>query len=381
MTSDTPCLLCGGPRLRLCFECEEGGVTSDCKPWSEPVRTYACADCGHVQKRKDRTSADSVRAIYANYTLYHLSDGGEQLIFTASGPRTRSSLLFERLAAEFSLPATGRLLDVGCGAGGSLRAFGALLPRWEMAGFEQGDSGKERILSIPGVKHFWSGSLDTVPGPHDLATVVHVLEHVPTPATFLEQIRHLLAPGGRILIQVPDPLENPFDMLIGDHYSHFSMDVLTEYLRRCGFEILQASKWLPKELTVILGGRKVDPAPRQTPVADLSSSFARNAAWLKSVAAAAKEQARADRFGVFGTAIAGTWVGSIVRDRLGFFVEEDRQRVGKTHLGRPVVAPESLARGDRVYLAFPYPLAKKIHDRLAPLGPATYVLPPARSGE
>jgi hypothetical protein len=89
--------------------------------------------------------------------------------------------------------------------------------------------------------------------------------------------------------------------------------------------------------------------------------------------------ARKTRFGVFGTATAGTWLGSAVGNRLAFFVDEDERRVGKEHLGHPIVHPRQLARGDTVFLAFPHEIAKRLRDRLSAGSPATFLIPPPPS--
>ena len=49
--------------------------------------------------------------------------------------------------------------------------------------------------------------------------------------------------------------------------------------------------------------------------------------WLGTIVDEAKACAG---IGVFGTAIAGTWLASMASESVGFFVDEDRQRTGKT---------------------------------------------------
>ncbi len=378
----TACVLCAAPGLRLCYGSPEtGSVTSDCKPWPKTLDTLLCPRCGHLQKASDPEAVKHVNSVYVNYELYHLSSGGEQYIFQpGGGPQTRSSLLLERLAAHAGLGPRGAMIDIGCGNGATIAAFGRLRPEWTLAGFEQSESIRTRILSLPGVKNFWSGSLEAIQASFDLITVVHVLEHVSQPVPFLQQIRRLLTPKGILLIQVPDVAENPFDQLVADHYSHFSPAILERFVRPLGFEpIAGASGWVPKEITLALRpstpGRWEPPPPPE--LAASTARFDRNAEWLRGVLAQARQASRDHRFGVFGTAIAGTWLGAAVGERLAFFVDEDERRTGKDHLGRPVLHPRDLSKGDAVYLAFPHALAKKIQDRLAPGSPATFLIPPA----
>jgi hypothetical protein len=92
------------------------------------------------------------------------------------------------------------------------------------------------------------------------------------------------------------------------------------------------------------------------------------------------EQVEADadqeRIGMFGTAIAGTWLASQAPKSVSFFVDEDRQRRGKLHLGQPVLHMEDVVDGARVYLAFPPPVAQKIGSRLRPQFPGLAFIAP-----
>jgi SAM-dependent methyltransferase len=382
--SRSACLLCEGTQFQLCYSSPAtGSVTSDCKPWPKTLDTLVCTTCGHLQKASDPEAVDEVNSVYLNYELNHLSDWGEQFIFQGDSvrPSTRSSVLLETLASDLKLGPKGRMLDIGCGNGASLLAFSGLRKGWELAGFEQSDSLRSRILSIPGVTNFWSGDLASIP-PHsfDLITVVHVLEHVARPVPFMQQVRRLLAPGGVLLIQVPDAVENPFDMLVTDHYSHFSPELLHSFMLRSGFETAEGNlKWVAKEITLLLsGGRTMashqPPSNQMTPIRD---RFMRNGTWLHAIAREAVDRASRGRLGVFGTAIAGTWMGAIVGDRLAFFADEDDRRLGKEHLRRPIVHPRNLSADDSVYLAFPHEIAKRIQERLSSSYKAEFVVPPA----
>jgi hypothetical protein len=81
-------------------------------------------------------------------------------------------------------------------------------------------------------------------------------------------------------------------------------------------------------------------------------------------------------FGLFGTAIAATWLDAQLNGAAKFFVDEDRNRVGREHLGRPILAPENLAAGATVFVALPQPLAGQVAERLARLGRGLQVVLP-----
>ena len=123
---------------------------------------------------------------------------------------------FQRLA-----PATGRVLDVGCGRaalGGAIRGLG-----WEVWGVEQ--SGEACATAEKRLHRLVPADL------HDLATVraavgdtrfdalvfSDVLEHVYDPRTVLENYLELVKPGGRVLISVPNMVvwTNRLRLLLG----------------------------------------------------------------------------------------------------------------------------------------------------------------------
>lgn len=101
------------------------------------------------------------------------------------------------------------------------------------------------------------GTLEQVPfedGAFDVVVMKHVLEHTPTPARALAEIRRVLSPGGVVLIAVPDVgywksllrrrTYRSFrpDDLGQQHYVYYSLDPLTRLLASSGFEVRATSK-------------------------------------------------------------------------------------------------------------------------------------------
>jgi len=86
------------------------------------------------------------------------------------------------------------------------------------------------VLALPGVRGFHAGADVSYPFRYDLITVCHVLEHVPNPAAFLRPLLANLAPAGRLVVIVPNIRQNPIDLLIADHCSHFDADSLDRVL-------------------------------------------------------------------------------------------------------------------------------------------------------
>ncbi len=79
------------------------------------------------------------------------------------------------------------------------------------------------------------------PGGYDSAVLVNVLEHLPDDGAALVELRHLIRPGGYVLLYVPafERLYSPFDKAVG-HYRRYDRPALTATLRTAGFRVVEA---------------------------------------------------------------------------------------------------------------------------------------------
>jgi 2-polyprenyl-3-methyl-5-hydroxy-6-metoxy-1,4-benzoquinol methylase len=374
-----PCLLCDTELGDVIDPGQElGGVTSDMKPWPHFGRIVVCGRCGHVQKNLNRAWTEQVRRIYDEYELNELSGGVEQVVFLDGAPLTRSDRVLGRVD---DIPARGRMLDVGCGNGATLRAFGRRFPEWSLFGFEVNARTRDEVLSLAGVEGFFEHELEDVEGQFDCITLFHVLEHLPEPRRVMRWVREHLAPEGLLIIQVPDIAANPLDLVVFDHSSHFDRGRLTALATALGFDVAHAGPWVPKELSAVF--RRGTTGEREIRAADdaldVQTQAQADIEWLAATLDAARAHAEGRPLGIFGTAVAGTWLGGSLGDRVSFFVDQDPQRIGKTHLGVPVLGPSDVPEGSNVFIAFTPPLAQKIADRLAadPIN-WTLVCPPER---
>jgi SAM-dependent methyltransferase len=310
-----------------------------------------------------------VQEIYNNYTIYHQAGGTEQNIFDGKSDQfsARSSYLIERFCSRLALPLQGRLLDVGCGNGSFLRSFHQHLPNWKLNGLEVSDKYKKDVEGIEGVEKFYSCLAQDVPGMFDVISMVHVLEHVPFPKEIVATLHRKLKAGGLLLIQVPNYLKNPFDLLIADHCTHFTLASARDLLLMGNFDVLiAAADWIPKELTII--GRKSERVHNgvwKKTRPSTEKSLMQCMRWLKSVAAMGRKLSMGNKkFGLFGTSIAAVWLFQELRGNVQFFVDEDPHRVGKEFMGRPVYAPASVPDDGHVLMAFPRTIALKIAKKV-----------------
>jgi SAM-dependent methyltransferase len=364
--ADKRCQICSAASLREIesFRALER-VTSDAKTWEPGGRLCVCGDCGTGQKVVDADWLGEIEEVYRRYALYYQSSGDEQPIFSsrAGGPVPRSALIADYLESVISLGNQASVLDFGCGNGSALRTFSKRRPMWRLYGAELSDSALERLRQLPNFVTLFTGRPEDIAERFDLVTLIHALEHVVEPASVLSAIRRLLVEGGHTFVAVPNGAITPYDLVIADHLTHFSLDALRRVGVRAGYDAVAASdSILPKELSWIGVASSGAVAP---PAMDAGAGVRRiqaQVAWLHEQIASADRIARAAKsFGVFGTSISGTWLAGALGESVHFFVDEDPGRMGRQHMGRPIVSPGQIRDGSDVYV----PLIPSISNAVA----------------
>ncbi len=139
----------------------------------------------------------------------------------------------------------GRYLDVGCGSGGALGAAKAL--GWQVTGVEVDDAAAAKARRFTDEIHVGDAlTAPFAPGRFDVVTAFHVLEHVPEPVAMMRRMLEWLAPGGLLIVEVPNAgglgaaifgkawsgLELP------RHLSHFSPESLERAVEQGGGRIV-----------------------------------------------------------------------------------------------------------------------------------------------
>lgn len=106
-----------------------------------------------------------------------------------------------------------------------------------------------------------AGRLEEAPfaaGRFDVITMFDVLEHVPSPKTFLAKARRLLVPGGRLVIETPN-MAGWLPRVMGkrhpwvrppEHLTYFTPPTLRLLLEQCGFLVDQLHGSTEKVLTL-----------------------------------------------------------------------------------------------------------------------------------
>jgi len=137
---------------------------------------------------------------------------------------------------------SGPALDVGCGEG-------VLLDALRARGREA--VGLEREASRPDVRACELAEFDERRGEWAAVILWHSLEHLREPAAGLDRARELLAPGGLLVVAVPNR-DSWQARILGDrwlaldlprHLMHLPSGALLEGLRSRGFAVERVSYW------------------------------------------------------------------------------------------------------------------------------------------
>jgi SAM-dependent methyltransferase len=136
----------------------------------------------------------------------------------------------------------GRLLDIGCSCGYFMEVAAA--SGFEVEGLEfsraaiaAADASVQPHISCSSVDAFDSSQS------YDLITAFDLIEHVPRPKDFLRKIRHLLVPGGCVVMTTPDAghflryaMASSWPMLQPmQHLTIFSRQAMRRALKEAGF--------------------------------------------------------------------------------------------------------------------------------------------------
>ncbi|MBI4605527.1 MAG: class I SAM-dependent methyltransferase [Planctomycetes bacterium] len=212
-----------------------------------PPAIVRCSACGLTALEAFPGDSERVASYQEDY--YSAGTGARFL-----GPFEWVTSLLRTLRLQSILrraPGPGAVLDVGCGRGDLLELFQRR--GWRALGTQVSATAARAARELRGVEVLCGElpDLGLSPASFDVIAFFHVLEHLPRPDLYLQCAHALLAPGGLLVVEVPDcsslafrllPLRN----LCLDHPNHlffFTPRSLRGLLERVGFHVVGESRF------------------------------------------------------------------------------------------------------------------------------------------
>jgi len=205
-----------------------------------PVGASICDNCGLVFLTP-RICDDFLSTFYERdyRKLYGSKDASDEAYLSRSLRRGESIVSF--LSGKNITESVDKVaVEIGCGVGGILRVIQN--KGWSAVGCDYDadciESAKESGINafVGGIEELIDRKIKA-----DLIILSHVLEHLPDPVDFLQNVKRILSRDGVIYLEVPGLLNskvNFFKSIQVAHLYYFDLDNLVRILRK------QAFKWI-----------------------------------------------------------------------------------------------------------------------------------------
>lgn len=347
----TACRVCGTEIAKPSYEASAPALTSMMAFVDIPTLAFVCDECGHAQCG-DLPDIDSFYD--TTYRISMESDDHDQIFSVdAQGkPIFRTDHQAAVGLRLLDLPQDALVLDYGAAKADTLRKM--LLVRSDLQPhvFDVSSDYKpswmkwvapenQATYTVPAE---WHGRFQAI--------ISHfVIEHVETPVEFLKTLRLLLAPGGSVLLSMPDVAANPGDMTVADHLNHFSRASLKRAFALSGFtvEAIDGDAFPGAFFAVAVRSEEMPVIERDAAEVTQAAQSAKDicAFWEKATkrldGSAKKFTGR--RAAVYGSGFYGSWIHSRISSDVDLtsFLDQNPKLQGSSHFGRPVIAPAEIA--------------------------------------
>ncbi len=315
---------------------KEGGRIGRCRRCQA---LFNVVDRDDVARMEDQFSADAYAKSHQTTQTIQVAGNDE--------PLTRSRLQAD-IIAEAVPDTISRALDIGCFDGRLLRELGTHFPEGELHGFDVNPYLEDYFRDDPRVQ-FWAQDLSEVIGRFDLICMSHSMMYIADTAALMDRLTQLLNPDGVVFIQAPDITHNPFSLLFCDTYYHYTPQILINVMGHCGFEFTPwETACFPREVVGFACQSKSNEGRSYGEDMQVHESLRT----LKRAADSLRAIDEEDEATVLGTTINATFVDSILKDRIGYFSDENPAAVGTPFRGKNVVHPSEVPTSDLMIVPY-----------------------------
>ncbi|RYZ23617.1 MAG: class I SAM-dependent methyltransferase [Chitinophagaceae bacterium] len=224
---------------------------------------WQCAACS-LRFTQDVPDAESIGPYYKSEEYISHTDTREGLVNRIYQQVRRHTLQQKvKLVTQVTGKQRGRALDVGCGTGAFLAALHDA--GWDVTGLEPDPDARKIATGRAGKAVRPAEDLyELAPASFDAITLWHVLEHVHELQRYMQQLRALLAPGGKLIIAVPNYTSGDAEIYgpywaaydVPRHLYHFSPRSMKTLAERNGLRLVnQKPMWFDSVYISLLSSR------------------------------------------------------------------------------------------------------------------------------
>lgn len=337
-------------------------IASDNKLVEHGIQLHCCKKCGHIFKIP---SAKILDEVYKAYRTDVILPDQEALKFLDSNDMLPlSDIILNNISCYLPLDFCGNIMDFGTGSGGMLRAFSLKYKNADLFAFDVSNRLEENFYNIKNFRKFYT-NIDIMQEKFTCISAIHCIEHILDLRSTLEILLPKISDGGYMLVQVPNLLENIWDIFIADHCHHFTKGSLERLFRSFGYKVVFPEKQVDRQITALIK-KESSLCLHHDNVCDSlfesqnGFSVDRLMELLYGIRTI-KDNGR--KVAVFGTTTISSAVASMLESSCEYFLDEDKRKIGKMHLGREIIHPDS-CRLD-VLLPFGSQLGRKIRSRFS----------------
>ncbi len=191
------CPNCGNKNISIVFSAKDYTVSG------EQFEIWECKNCTQ-RFTQNIPGKEGIGKYYQSENYISHSDTSKGFINNLYHKVRKRTLVQKRKLIENTTGIkAGNILDVGCGTGAFLHTMKNA--NWNITGLEPDVTAREKALELYGLhlektEEFFSLPAQTF----DAITLWHVLEHVHDLHEYIEQLKKLLKPGGKLFIAVPN---------------------------------------------------------------------------------------------------------------------------------------------------------------------------------
>ncbi len=376
-----PCEICGRSDWEIVVKNTLASVCSDREIVDNgvPLVKGMCRNCGFVytlQSPLDERLDSYYQASYSSKTQNSAYD----YINYAAGDSFSRTLNQFVLSHEY--PATGRMIDIGCGKGFFEEAFLAEYPNWRVEGVDPNvrsiDLAREKTPdAVFHLKKFRGADFES--GAYDLVCMHTVLNRVPT-RVFVREGVDLLKTGGIMSIEIVLLHQAPFELYFADHHSLLFEEHFLALAEEHHLELIR--KDLQGSLSRFLF-RKVDSigSPHQEHLGRSGEAMKRRvkdmvAAWDYVFERVNRCKAQGQRLSFYGAGTTSliilTQTGFPKEQIIGVF-ENNRHKIGEEFWGLTVREPDgSMRQSDGIVLGAGPDAIPFMRERIGAFEPVIY---------